>query len=410
MKCPRCGNEVSSEEAFCGQCGTPSPSQARPTEMVHTPPPAGGRPQTYPQNSPFGPQNAYGTQPPPPTQGAAFTQPSQPQGVSQRTGFHQDATEAMSVLPSNPNAGYQQQQFPVTPQSGAYPQQLGQYGSPPNHSLPPQNQLIPSGNYPNQGFPQPPLQAGQGYRGLPTPPQKPKSSVALVILSVFLVILLLSVVGVATLYAMRTQGTSPTAQGGVLPTATTAPTAMPTVAPTPTAAPTDVPTVALTPTIAPTIAPTTVVADPGFLACGQPCIGNGFTTEYPQAWSNTPLTTIQGVQFANPVAPDQSATFKTPGATNGAPSDIVNVDLNDNFVMKNGYTVVTPDATAMIGGVTWFKEVITYQGVAQKERVEVYGNVHQGKAYILELQAPDSQFDALSAQYFANIVNHFAFQ
>ncbi len=123
-----------------------------------------------------------------------------------------------------------------------------------------------------------------------------------------------------------------------------------------------------------------------------------------------PLSTVQGIGFISRTSPDQSTTFKTPGATNGAPSDIVAVDLSDNFAAKDGYTVVTPNATATIGGETWFKEVITYQGNTQKEQVEVYGAVHQGKAYILELQASEAQFADANTMYFANIVSHFAFQ
>jgi len=43
-------------------------------------------------------------------------------------------------------------------------------------------------------------------------------------------------------------------------------------------------------------------------------------------------------------------------------------------------------------------------------RIEVYATIHQGKAYIIELQALDSQFDAVNTQYFERMLVRFQFQ
>jgi len=413
MKCRTCGNEVSSEEAFCGQCGTPTAApQALQTEMMQTPPPRTGQVNGYPPNETFGAQNNMrGGTPPIHTQGASFppSVPMQPQpqlGSSQGTGFYRDATEAMSVLPSNPNAGYQQ----PYPPSNTYPPQSTptSYGFP-SQVQPPQGQPLQTGNYVGQGYPQQPMQSGQVYRSVPTPPKKQQNGAVIFIVSICLVIALLSVVGIGTLYVLRGRNADP--NGGqtpaIVPSATTVPTAT-TDVPTPTA------TVAPTDTVAPTPTATTLpTATPitGFAYCGTLCTDNGFSTQYPQGWSASPITGTQGVQFVNPNPTDQTATFKTPGATTSSPNDLVANDLQQNFEGKGNYAVVTPAATDSIGGETWFKEVITYQETGQpKEYVEVYANVYQSKAYILELQASADQFATVTTTNFATIKSQFQFQ
>jgi len=414
MKCPRCGNEVSSEEAFCGQCGTPNAAPpALQTEMVHTPP-SNGRSNPYGDSGNVGTQNPYQSPPsvnrqgasfPPSTSSSARSMPPSPSS-QQQTGFYRDATEAMSMLPSNPNSRYPQQPlYPTTPPSGAYPPQGTHYGFP---SQPPQGPPLPPGNYAGQTYPQQPIQGGQGYRNVPMPPRKQQNGVVIFIVSICLVIALLSVVGVATLYVLKGRGAAPkdAQTQGVAPTATTVPTATSEVlTPTATVAPTETIVPTPTATVIPTAPPTV-----GFAYCGQLCVTNGFSTQYPLGWSATPLTTALGVQFLNPIAADQSATFKTPGATTSSPNDLVAADLQQNFATKPGYTVVTPASTASIGGETWFEEVITYQGATQQaEQVEVYANVHQGKAYVLELQASQSQFAAATTPNFVTIKNQFQF-
>ena len=409
MKCPRCGNEVSSEEAFCGQCGTPNATpQALQTEMVHTPPPNNGRLNPYANNGNIGAQNSYGAPPSMNGQGTSFPpsspQPMPPSVSNKQTGFYRDATEAMSVLPSNPNAGYPQQPlYPTTPPSGAYPPQGTQYGGFPGQ--PTQVPPLQTGNYAGQAYPQQPvIQGGQEYRSVPTSPPKQQNGAIIFIVSICLVVALLSVVGVGTLYVLRSRNAAPkdTPITGVAPTATTMPTEAP--APTATVAPTATTALTPTPTIVPTAPPVT-----GFAYCGQLCATNGFSTQYPLGWSATALATEAGVQFLNPAATDQSATFKTPGTTTSSPNDLVANDLQQDFATKPGYTVVTQASTASIGGETWFEQVITYQATPpQVEQVEVYANVHQNKAYILELQASQDQFTAVTPN-FVTIKNQFQF-
>src|SRR5947209_17557641 len=107
MICPTCGNEISQDEVFCGQCGTPGTSSVKPTEMVQTPPPYNGL-----LNSGYNTQlpstaGAFtaGTQPPSQPLGTFPPHPNQsairPVGPQQQSGFYQDATEAMSVMPNS---------------------------------------------------------------------------------------------------------------------------------------------------------------------------------------------------------------------------------------------------------------------------------------------------------------------
>lgn len=414
MKCRTCGNELSSEEAFCGQCGTPTATpQVLQTEMMHTPPPRTGQLNGYPPNETFGAQNnTRGGTPPlqvprglfPPS---ASMPPTPQSGSSQGTGFYRDATEAMSVLPSNPNAGYQQ---PYPPSNVYVPQSTPTSYGFPSQVQPSQGQPLQTGNYGGQGYlQQQPMQGGQGYRNVPTPPQKQHNGAVIFIVSICLVIALLSIVGVGTLYVLRGRNTPPKdgQTQSVVPTATAVPTAT-TDIPTPTAtvAPTDTPVPTPIATTVPTPAPIV-----GFAYCGTLCTDNGFSTQYPQGWSASPLVGAQGVQFVNSNPTDQMATFKTPGATTSSPNDLVANDIQQNFATKANYAVVTPAATDSLGGETWFKEVITYQETGQpKENVEVYANVHQGKAYILELQASVDQFTTATTPDFATIKTQFQFQ
>ena len=108
MRCPKCGNEVSQDEAFCGQCGTPTRPLPQRTEMVQAP--RSGLLQTYNQNNSPTPEvapDAYGTSPIPPAsaynpnmppfQGGSMAPPNQtpiitPSDPRQQTDFYQDGT------------------------------------------------------------------------------------------------------------------------------------------------------------------------------------------------------------------------------------------------------------------------------------------------------------------------------
>src|SRR5256885_9005904 len=184
MRCPKCGNEFSQDEAFCGQCGTPTRPLPQRTEMVQAP--RSGLLQTYNQNNSPTPEvapNAYGTSPIPPAsaynpnmppfQGGSTAPPNQtpiitPSDPRQQTDFYQDATEAMSSLP--PNAGqsypanYPPQSYGGAPLQAGYPG-TGQYGSSP------QGHLYHAGNHVHPGFSSvPPYPGGPHTTSYYTPP------------------------------------------------------------------------------------------------------------------------------------------------------------------------------------------------------------------------------------------------
>src|SRR2546421_3225729 len=75
MRCPKCGNEVSQDEAFWGQCGTPTKPLPQRTEMVQAP--HSGPLQTYNQNNSLAPEvppDAYNSKLPP-YQGGSMAPP-----------------------------------------------------------------------------------------------------------------------------------------------------------------------------------------------------------------------------------------------------------------------------------------------------------------------------------------------
>jgi hypothetical protein len=413
MRCPKCGNEISQDEVFCGQCGAPTtnlpPTQS--AESLNTQAPRSGllssyntRPSSpyYPGTMPA-PPNSYGggTPPPqpnrPPTAGQLQPPLRQP-GPQQPTDFYQDATEAISVLPSN-NQVYPQQGFAGTPMPGPgmYPGAGTYYGS--------QAQPFQTGNYAGPGYPQPQmLPSGQGYgtQGNFAPPPQKQGSTILVIACVGLAISLLVVTVIGVLYLQHgqsNQASNATPQAS--PTSVVTPTLVP--SPTPMDTPTPVPTPS--PTVAPTAAP-----DPGFTFCDQTCTNNGFSVEYPDGWQQNTPADGSGAQFTNPSAQDQYAAFKVSDGTSATASDLVNSDLKNNFTSQSGYTPPTSSSSTTIGGVTWVYSTATYDLNGQTERVQVYATVHQTKSYIIELEAADSDFDTVNTKYFETMLGSLQFQ
>lgn len=217
--------------------------------------------------------------------------------------------------------------------------------------------------------------------------------------SICLVVVLISIGGLAALYFAKNQPSTPSGVANATTAATTAPTATPTIAPTPSPTPIPSPTAA-----------STVAADNGFTLCDQTCTANGFITEYPTNWQSKTLTKTNGVQFSNPDQTDQYATFKAPGQANDSASNIALADLQKNYSRKSGYTSDMTTATTTIGGETWATSTAFYQLNGQRERVLVYATVHQGQAYIIELQASDDQFDTVNQQFFSLMLQKFQFQ
>jgi hypothetical protein len=396
MRCPNCSNEISLEETFCGQCGTPVILSAKPVDPTNRQ----GLLSSgyYSVTSPSPDTYRSGVLPPSDNQ-----PPMMSSGSQQQSGFHQDPTQAMSVLPS-----HQVQSYPTM-----YSQQ--NYG---NASIPvgyagtgqytPQVQPFKGGNY--TGTMYPPTQTyptGQGYGmppGFTPPPPQKRSNLALIIISICITLALIAIVAFGATYLIhndasnKAQLSHQNATATSILTPTMAPSPSPTAAPSPTPSP--------SPTLTPTPTP-----DAGFTLCDITCTSNGFSVEYPSAWAQKPTTDSTGTQFTNPSQSDEFATFKTPGITNMNAGQLVNNDLN-NFSSQPGYNAPTPtpSSNATIGGENWSYQIAYYQLNSQTVRIEVYATIHQGKAYIIELQALDSEFDTVNTQYFERMLVRFQFQ
>ena len=414
MRCPTCGNEVGPDEAFCGQCGTPMLPRPQATQMAQAP--HSGQHNSYNSNVPSQP-NKTGIVPPtnpynpnnanrPATYGGNSIAPNanQPPTPNQGAGFYQDATEAMSVFPpGNANQvyppGYPQRGFGGTPMQGGYPGS-GQYNT---QVQPP----MPAGNYTQHGFPQTPqfpAEQGYGYPSRPQPAPKKQSSALLVIASVCLVVAILAVIAFGAFYLLRGH---PSQRVSVTPTPV--PTSIPTPTVVPTATPTPVATATPTPIPSPTVAPTPA-PDANFSWCTTACTTNGFIVEFPNGWNQGQTSDKTGVQFLNPSSPDAYAAFKTPGATTSTANALITNDLA-NFASQPGYTAPTTTDNKTIGGTNWTFAIAHYTLNGQTERIEVFATVYQGKAYIIELQAAESQFDTTYyPTYFQKMINSFQFQ
>jgi hypothetical protein len=353
-----------------------------------------------PPPNPYNPTNAnrpgaYGGNVTPPN----VNQPQPP--PNHTTSFYQDATEAISAVPpGNANQGYPpaypQQGFAGKPVQGGYPN-AGQYNSQVQQPFPP-------GNYTQHGFPQTPqFPTGQGYSPQPqvTPLPQKQGNTPLVIASIFLVVALIAAVAFGALYLTRSRSSQ---QTSVTPTpaATIAPT--PTSAPSPTPTATETPTPSPTPTLTPTPA-----ADANFSWCGTSCTANGFTVEFPNGWNQGQTTDKTGIEFLDPQLTDVFAAFKTPGPTTSTASALIANDLQANFANQPGYTPPATTENTTIGGENWTYQIARYQSNNQQERIEVFATVNQGKAYIIELQAPESQFDSYNTSYFATMIGRFQF-
>src|SRR5258708_33786276 len=98
MKCPNCGNELSADEVFCGQCGTPNMPAPKPTRMVNPPlsrqqPPSGGYNTVLP---PLSGTYRSGMQPPPGNQ-----PPVRQPGPLRQLRYTHDANQPTTPVPTD---------------------------------------------------------------------------------------------------------------------------------------------------------------------------------------------------------------------------------------------------------------------------------------------------------------------
>ena len=370
MKCQYCGNELGPQEVFCGQCGNPNATPIQPTEMMQTPLSQSGILNNGNRADAF-----------PPNQSAIR------QG-SQQGGLYQEATEAMSSMA--PGAPYPQSGFQND--AGGYAG-AGQFGT---------QQPFITGNYPPQTS-YPPVSSGfsngQGYGSRPggiTPPPEKRNNALMVAGIVCLVFAIIILGAFGTLFFLK-GGSS----GQPTPVTQATATATPTPNPTPSPTPSPTPTVAATATPAP---------DANFNWCGTQCTQSGYQIEYPDTWTPGAAQNQPGTQFTNAGDVDTIyAAVKTPSlAGTQTTSDLITADLT-NFSSKTDFQGPQSVLNTTIGGESWDYSTITYLLNGHMEQVNIYAVVHQGKGYVIELQAAQDQFSSINSQYFAPMFASFQF-
>ncbi len=440
MNCQQCGNEVQPEELFCGQCGTAILSSPLPTSRINSVSLGSKDLPLSHKNAPSPPlhirashSQALSTQTPPHPQTKNFISPSgglsttrhfsqetpesQQETVSvqqHQTEFYQDATQAMS-LPSNQAIVGQARNLSHQTFMDAQAQKglpaLGQQRlpvRPPTQSLHADQYMLPRTSYPGQ------VASGQEYDyqrpirpSIPSQSHKQQPGLTILIVSISFVFLLISVIGVTVLFL----------RGSSQNVVTSEPLS-PTVVLQPTPTQTETPTPQTTPTLTPVSTP---LPDPGFMWCGPTCTNYGFSVEYPVGWQLGGAPTNNGIQFTNPAQPNQIATFKAIGPTSGSAGDILNSELQTNFVTKPGYIPPQGTGVTTLGGETWAATTVYYQSAngygppnasQQRLHVAIYTIVYQSKGYAIEIQAPDpdgQQFTQIYNMYYAMMLSKFSF-
>jgi hypothetical protein len=403
MRCPKCGNTIGQNEVFCGQCGAPNPAQLPLPAENNFPSPTRGhqqpeQPGPYNAHTGMGPasfgpprQSPHNPQTSPLPENASMAQhiPPQPARVTNHLGqytpqqqgnFYRDATEAMNLPPDVRGLG-------TYASSSSYaPSQLSSHG----------------GQY--NSYAQQPFVTGQQYQQgtriqSPQLPQKQPHNPIMIVVSICSIVVILgaAITGGFILFKDRDAQVQKTAPAVAVTRTVTL-----TYTPTPAASPTQVPTPS--PTIAPTPTP-----DPGFVWCGQLCTASNFTTEYPGTWQAGTTSTTNAIQFVNPVQTDQYAIFKGQGPTVSDAGTLANNELQTSYATQPGYTAPTSTSAATISGETWIKAIAYYQGASQQEEVEVLATVHGSKSYIIDLNAPSSQFATVNEQTFGYMIGKLQF-
>ncbi|GER91588.1 hypothetical protein KDW_57500 [Dictyobacter vulcani] len=310
-------------------------------------------------------------------------------------GIYHEATEAFVLPPrqsqglANP-AGNQLQRAPANFRP-ATTRQLAPSGSQQHYGVVP----APAPT----GYPRVPQTPYQRQGGLPQS-RPPISHYKLLIISICLLTLIIGVLGVAAIVASTRQDQQ--AKSTQQPPHAHATTR---VAPTLTVVST--PTALSTPT---TVAIATSVPVAGFTWCGTECAPNGFIDQYAVGWQKTPVAGSTGMQFLNPQQADQIAIFKRQDTATAAAGQLLANEIQTVYASQPGYQAPQAVQTATIGGETWSVAGLLYMGANQTmEQVTVCVTVHQGKTFILEFQAPQSQFAQVSIAYYNIMIGKFQF-
>ncbi|GCE13053.1 hypothetical protein KTT_29120 [Tengunoibacter tsumagoiensis] len=225
--------------------------------------------------------------------------------------------------------------------------------------------------------------------------RQPHSAIVMTI-CICLVIALISIIGLLTYMWSLGNHNGDTAQ----PSHPTTPV---------TGAPSITPTQLSTPT---TVVTPTPSLDSGFTWCSSTCTTADFMTEYPTRWIVTTLPMPgNGMQISNASQSHTMASFKAelPPTSTTTASEILLNEITMNYARNPGYQASNSNQTATICGETWTTAILYYQDNAQKERVEVYATIHNSKAYVIALQAPDDQFDTIYSQYYSAMLNKYQF-
>ncbi len=103
----------------------------------------------------------------------------------------------------------------------------------------------------------------------------------------------------------------------------------------------------------------------------------------------------------------------TLGPTSSSADELLRGELQATFADKPDFSNPASTTIRTIGGETWVGTQFTYQGDAQQdEYVAIFATVHQGKGYLIEMQAAASdeeQFHAGYDTYYVPMLNKFRF-
>jgi hypothetical protein len=346
MRCPNCSNEISLDETFCGQCGTPIIFSAKPVD----------------------PTNRQGLL------SGNYGNSSIPVGY---TGTSQYTPQVQSLQSKNYTG-----------------------------TLQPPTQTYPTG----QGTLQPPAQTyptGQGY-GIPpgfTPPPQKRSNLALIIISICIVLALITILafGAAFLFRNSTtnkgQASHQNATATSIPTPTTAPSPSPTTAPSPTPSPSPTLTSAPTPDVGFSLCDNICTSN-GFSVEYPNTWSQNPTADSTGTQFTNPTQSDEFAAFKTPgVIPNMTAGQLVN-------NDLNNFASQPGY--NEPTPTSSPNAT--IGGENWSFQIAYYQLNSQTVRIEIYATIYQSKSYIIELQALDSNFETVNTQYFERMLGRFQFQ